>query len=166
VLAYYAKQQQDAVAGKQSITLEQCQLYRDDLALFESNAHENLGLLAKYVKATGARFLVMSEATSFGAPASSFTKDLRFTPDCGSDSFLSNGAAAELFRQLNRLYLQAASDVGALTFDLATALDRYTNGPDGGRYIYDAVHYTPEGATLVANTLRPVLADILKVSPG
>jgi lysophospholipase L1-like esterase len=161
VLAYYLQQQHDSLTGKQPVGLDQCKTYADDVAQFEANERENLALLTKTVKATGAKFLVMSEATSFLAPSSSFKLDLRFAPDCGSQAVLTNQAAHELFTQLNRLYLQAAKDDGALTFDLAGRLDRYTNGPDGGRYIYDAAHFTADGAGLVAETLRPVLFEIL-----
>jgi hypothetical protein len=163
-LAYYVQQQRDAVSGKRLIGLDQCKIYRSDLQQFMLNEHKNLGLLADVVKPTGAKFLVMSEATSFLAPSTSFKIDIRFTPDCGSDSIFTNEAAYRLFTELNGLYLNAARDVGAFTFDLAGKLAPYTNGPNGGRYVYDAVHFTPEGAALVAETLRPVLSSML--TPG
>lgn len=44
-----------------------------------------------------------------------------------------------------------------MTFDLATAMDPFSSGPDGSTYMYDAVHYTAQGSVKVAQLLRPVI---------
>ena len=59
-------------------------------------------------------------------------------------------------------FLDAAKEAGALTFDLAGEVGRYSNGPEGGKYMYDSTHYTPEGCKVVAAILRPVLHALLE----
>lgn len=67
-----------------------------------------------------------------------------------------------IFEQLNQIYLEAGEQIGALTFDLATEIEKITDGQDGGRYMYDPVHYTPLGNQLMKDTLEPVLIDIIE----
>jgi hypothetical protein len=98
----------------------------------------------------------MTEATSFMAPASSFYEDLRVR---GMSSFED---AHEHQLLLNGIYLEAAKQAGALTYDLAADVNPHTNGPHGGRYMYDKAHYTPEGCSLVASFMRPVLHRLLE----
>jgi len=123
---------------------------------YRANAIHNLAAINKAVQHTGAKLLVVTEATSWMAPSSSFHNDLRI-PDIQSyeDSH-------ETARLRDRLFLDAAEEAGALTFDLAAEVGLYSNGPEGGRYMYDNMHYTPEGCKIVAAILRPVLHHILE----
>ena len=70
-----------------------------------------------------------------------------------------------MWTEVNQRRLRAAREVGVLTFDLAAATDHSMNGLDGGKFLYDAVHYTLEGSREVARTLRPVLFEILTDTP-
>jgi len=124
---------------------------------YRSAAIHNIGLLYQAVSGTGAKLLVFTEATSWLAPAASFYKDLRIPID-GIRSFED---LHEYRLLLNRSYLEAAKRAGALTYDLAADVSPYSNGPSGGKYMYDSLHYTPEGCRLVASFIRPVLHRLL-----
>jgi hypothetical protein len=118
----------------------------------------NIGLLHQAVSRTGARLLVLTEATSWLAPTTSFYQDLRIPID-GMRSFED---LHEYRLLLNGFYLEAAKRAGALTYDLAADVNPYSNGPSGGKYMYDSLHYTPEGCRLVASFMRSVLHRLLK----
>ena len=105
-------------------------------------------------------YWVLSEPTSYGASADSFFEDFRHGLDC-RNGMISNDDSYIVWKELNKQRLQAARSAGALTFDLASAIDPLTNGRDGGTYMYDQMHYTPEGSHEVARLIRPVLLDIL-----
>ena len=117
---------------------------------YRANAVHNLTAINKAVQHRGAKLLVVTEATSWMAPSSSFHNDLRI-PDMQSyeDSH-------ETARLRDRLFLDAAEEAGALTFDLAAEVVLYSNGPEGG------MHYTPEGCKIVAAILRLVLHYLLE----
>jgi hypothetical protein len=123
---------------------------------YRANAAHNIGLLNQAVTRTGATLLVVSEASSWMAPSSSFYEDLRIPS--GMSSFEDLHEFALL---LNAAYLEAAREAGALTYDLAAEVNPYTNGADGGRYMYDNMHYTPDGCSLVASLTRSVLRRLL-----
>lgn len=162
VVAVYRKWRDDTITrhGRRTIPLSECQSYPEELEHYAENARRNVSLLADAVSATGAKFLVLSESNSFLAPSASFHEDFRQPLTC-DDSLISNGDAYILLKELNRRYLQAAHEAGALTFDLAAAMDRYANGPDGGRFMYDSSHYTADGCAKVASLLYPVIVRIL-----
>ena len=67
-----------------------------------------------------------------------------------------------LFEQLNQVYLEVGESTGAFIFDLAIEIEKTTDSPEGGQYMYDPVHYTPQGNQLVADTLVPVLVEIFE----
>ena len=78
----------------------------------------NIALLNQAVTRTGAKLLVMTEATSWMAPASSFYQDLRVPSGMSSFEDLH-----EYRLLLNRIYLEAAKQAGALTYDMAAELN-------------------------------------------
>jgi hypothetical protein len=124
---------------------------------YRASAVQNIGLLNQAVTGTGAKLLVITEATSWMAPTSSFYQDLR------SSSGMSSFEDLHEYRLLlNSIFLDAARQAGALTYDLAADVNPYSNGPEGGRYMYDNVHYTPEGCRLVARFMRRVLHRVLE----
>ena len=142
------------------IPLDECQSYADEMRIYYENALNNIGLLMRTAANKGAKLLVLSEPTSYGAPPESFYEDFRDRFFCGN-SLLADSDTYTMWKKLNQHYLQAAREAGALTFDLASAVDSLSNGPQGGRYFYDAVHYTVDGSQEVARVLRPVLSEIL-----
>jgi hypothetical protein len=109
----------------------------------------NLRLMNEAVALTGAKLLVMTEASSWMAAASSFYQDLRIP-----SGMLSFQDFHEFSVLMNDALLDAAREVGALTYDLAAEVNPHSNGPEGGRYIYDNMHYTPEGCRLVVSFVR------------
>jgi hypothetical protein len=117
----------------------------------------NLRLMNEAVGRTGAKLLVMTEASSWMAPASSFYQDLR-TPS----GMLSFQDFYEFNVLMNDALLDAAREAGVLTYDLAAEVNPHSNGPEGGKYMYDNMHYTPEGCRLVASLVRPVLHRLLE----
>jgi hypothetical protein len=124
---------------------------------YRENVAHNIGLLNEAVSRTGAKLLVITEATSWMAPTSSFYQDLRVPSGMSSYEDLH-----EYRLLLNGIYLQAAKQAGALTYDLAADVNPHSNGPRGGRYMYDNMHYTPEGCRLAASFMRPVLHRLLE----
>lgn len=142
------------------VSLDGCESLNDDLRQYKENALRNIGALVKAVESKGARLLVLSEPVSYGAPPDSFYEDFRQPSFC-PNGVLSDPDAYVMWQQINGLYLEAAREAGALTFDLASAVDPLFNGPQGGRFVYDAVHYTAEGSREVARVLRPVLPETL-----
>ena len=126
------------------ITLDQCRANGIDLEQYGAFSLQNLGLFREAVASIGAELLVLSEPTSYGAPADSFFEDCRHGLDC-RNGMISNDDSCIVWKELNKQRLQAARSAGALTFDLASAIDPLTNGRDGGTYMYDQMHYTPEG---------------------
>ncbi|MCH8109817.1 MAG: hypothetical protein IIB15_06780 [Chloroflexi bacterium] len=136
------------------VPLESCEALDDDLRQFKENALRNIGLLVEVVESKGARLLVLSEPVSYGAPPDSFYEDFRQPSFC-PNGVLSDPDAYAMWQQINGLYLDGAREAGALTFDLASAVDPLFNGPQGGRYVYDAVHYTVEGSREVARRFAP-----------
>jgi hypothetical protein len=124
---------------------------------YKTNALHNIALLNQAVTRTGAKLLVITEATSWMAAPSSFYQDLRVPSGMSSFEDLH-----EYRLLLNGIYLEAAKQAGALTYDMAGDLNPHTNGPEGGRYMYDNMHYTPEGCKLVAGFMRPVLQRLLE----
>jgi hypothetical protein len=129
----------------------------DLIQKYRENAVHNIRLLNQAVVSTGAKLLVTTEATSWMAPTSSFYQDLRIPSGMSSYEDLHEH---RLF--LNRIYLEAAKQAGALTYDLAADVNPHSNGPRGGRYMYDNMHYTPEGCRLAVSFMRPVLHNVLE----
>src|SRR5258708_7573063 len=152
---------QQVLQGRQLVGLDRCDNYPASVHEYSAAAHENIKALADVIKATGAKLLLMDEATSFAAPASSFPVDFRRGPPCSSTTVLNDGGSHELFKELDQAYLQAAREAGVMTFDLAAAMDSLTNGPDASTYMYDAYHYVPVGSMKVAEILRPVIDSAL-----
>jgi hypothetical protein len=124
---------------------------------YRANAVHNLAMINKTVQNAGGKLLVVTEATSWMAPSSSFHNDLRIPSGMFSYEDLHETA-----RLRDRLFLEAAKEAGALTFDLAADVGLYSNGPEGGRYMYDSMHFTPEGCKVAAAILSPVLHRILE----
>jgi hypothetical protein len=143
-----------SLAGEGSGTLADCRGYAEFLDLYSEQVATLLGLLKEAAGDTP--ILVMSEASSFDAPSASFVHDLRITVPC-DDVPLSYAESAQFMRDINTRYLAAASALGLDTFDLASAISPFTNGAEGGHYMYDHVHMTVEGSRLVAETLRALL---------
>lgn len=143
------------------ISLDRCESLDDDLRQYKENALRNIGALVKAVEYRGAKLLVLSEPMSYGASSDGFYEDFRQPSFC-PNGVLSDSDAYVMWQQFNELYLEAAHEAGALTFDLASAVDLLFNGPQGGRFVYDAVHYTTNGSQEVARVLRPVLSEILE----
>src|SRR5262249_14580443 len=110
---------------------------------YRATATHNIGLLHQAVSRTGAKLLVLTEATSWLAPSTSFHQDLRVPTGMSSFEDLHEHRLV-----LNGIYLEAAKQAGALTYDLAADVNPYSNGPSGGKYMYDNLHYTPEGCRL------------------
>lgn len=113
----------------------------------------------------GAELLVVSEPEAYGAPADSFyASDLRVYPFCttaaGKRAIESNDVI-EFERERAGFYLDAARAAGALTFDLAAAMEPYSNGAHGGELFFDGIHPTPKGAEKFAELLRPALTQAL-----
>lgn len=113
----------------------------------------------------GADLLVISEPGAFAAPSESFYgSDLRVFLTCKTAEgvralTLEDAAASEAERA--RLYLDAARQAGAETFNLAAAMQPIADGPQGGSYFFDSIHPTPKGAEKFADLLRPVLTEVL-----
>lgn len=122
---------------------------------YRANAVLNIAMLAKEVKSSGAQLVVLSEPSSFGAETKSFHRDLR-GGFWVTKKKLSQKATVAFFQELNRTYLEAAIEAGAQTFDFASQMPG--NDPDGGKYFYDEVHYTPHGCETAAKILRPQLS--------
>lgn len=147
--------------------LQQCQTLEgiptdEVLTRYQENARVNLQLLADSVHQSGANLLVMSEATSYAAPTDSFLVDLRlFYTECADKSWLSVEGFDELFDTLTQSYLEAGCQAEAFVYDLRSAMSPYSDGDEGGSYLYDEVHYTPKGSEQVAELLRPVIQTIL-----
>jgi hypothetical protein len=120
----------------------------------------NLRLMNEAVSRTGAKLLVMTEASSWMAASSSFYQDLRIP-----SGMLSFQDFYEFNVLMNDTLLDAAREAGALTYDLAAEVNPHSNGPEGGRYMYDNMHYTLEGCRLVAGFVRPVLHRLLEPHP-
>jgi hypothetical protein len=113
----------------------------------------------------GAELLVISEPASFGAPSESFyQRDLRVFPVCETSAGKRAIEASDIIvfeRERANLYLKAAKEAGAHTFDLASAMESVSNGPDGGRLFFDSIHPTPKGAEKFAELLKPVILETL-----
>ncbi len=142
------------------VSLDRCESLDDDLRQYKENALRNIGALVKAVESRGAKLLVLSEPMSYGAPPDGFYEDFRQPSFC-PNGVLTDSDAYVMWQRINGLYLETAHEAGALTFDLASAVDPLFNGPQGGRFVYDAVHYTLKGSQEVARVLRPVLSEIL-----
>lgn len=142
------------------IPLDECQSYADEMRLYLEIESDNIGLLARTAAAKGTKLLVLSEPMSYGAPADSFQEDFRLRFFC-ENGLLADSDSYAMWKEINQQYLRAAREAGALTFDLASAVDPLFNGPQGGKYVYDAMHFTDEGSREVARALRPVLSEIL-----
>jgi hypothetical protein len=141
-------------------TLDDCDI--DTLLdTFRTYEYDNMQRLYDVVTQTGADLLVLSEATSYLAPADSFEVYLYTGVPCESDIILDPANSSLLFEQLNQVYLRVGEQVGAFTFDLATEIEKTTDGQDGGHYMYDPVHYTPLGNQLVVDTLAPILMELI-----
>ncbi|MGB0384921.1 MAG: SGNH/GDSL hydrolase family protein [Ardenticatenaceae bacterium] len=167
VAAHYRKQRDDALSryGEGTIPLSQCACCADELNEYAENARKNLTLLAEAVAATNSKLLVLSEANSHLAPAGSFYEDFRQPIRTCDEARISNQYAYTFSTDRNQKYLQAAEEAGAFTFDFASHMDAYANGPNGGQFMYDSIHYTSQGCAEVARLLRPVLLDILMTNP-
>lgn len=147
------------------INMTDCAGYDRDLTAYQEDTKANLSLLAGEVTSGGSRLLVLSEATSYGAPSESFYRDLRQPLTCADETArISNIDAGHLMEMLNKIYLASATLAGADTFDLATQAGRLTNGQSGGQYMYDSIHYTARGSEMVVALLRPVLHQLLDLN--
>jgi hypothetical protein len=136
------------------------QLYYEDLK-------ENFPEFKREMKRLlGAELLVVSEPSSYGAPANSFYfTDLRVPMTCTTRDGLRSieqNEAVDLMRERARVYLEAARMAGAHTFDLAGAMEPYSDGPEGGSFFYDSMHPTPRGAEKFAEILRPAIKEVLE----
>jgi hypothetical protein len=155
VLEYYRSSVQDA--APQPATLASCDM-DNWMREYQATETANMAALKRHVEAVGARLVIMSEATSYGAPSSSFTEDLRVPVQCGGGS-LNAVDAVVWYQHLDAAYLDAARANGLAVIDLATLMGVYTNGPLGGVYQYDSMHYTLTGSRKVAELIRPYLED-------
>ena len=142
-------------------TFEDCPVNKL-LENFRTYEFDNMQRLYDRVTETSAKLLVMSEATGFLADSGSFETYLFTGVLCDTDTYLDAEYSSLFFEQLNAIYLEAGESVGAETFDLATVIEAYTDSEEGGRYMYDPVHYTPVGSRLVADTLIPVLLQVIR----
>jgi hypothetical protein len=134
-------------------------------SVFAETADANLQVLAEAVHARGARLLVMTEASSYLAPSHSFMMDLRYSfLRCDDGSVLSYAAMDSVLDTVAEAYLDAGRHYADHVFDLRAAVSPLTDGPEGGRFMYDALHYTPEGSQAIADILRPVLDEIIAES--
>lgn len=148
------------------VETKDCAGYDRDVQDYQENAKANLSLLQKEVSASGSRLLVLSEATSYGALADSFYRDLRSPVTCADETKrISNADAAKLMVTLNGIYLDAATAAGTETFDLASQAGQLSNGPSGGQYMYDSIHYTERGSAMAAALLKPILHKLLNLDP-
>jgi hypothetical protein len=138
--------------------------FAESLHRYAEDAAHNLEMFRREVTATGAKLLVMSEATCWGASSPSFCVELRFPPQAYADGRVASGEFCEAYSRINATYLEAARKAGAFTHDLAREIGPLVNGEEGGRYMYDCMHYTPEGCREVARLLRPVIRRILEPS--
>lgn len=143
-----------AQAREGAAMLADCAGYSDFLTLYSERVVAHLQLLKDAAGDTP--ILALSEPSSYNAPADSFLHDLRIAFPCDGQD-LSYAESAKLMRDVNERYLAAADALSLQTFDLAGAVNPYTNGSEGGRYLYDSVHMTPLGNRLVADTLSPLL---------
>ena len=141
------------------MSLARCDILQQNLAEYEQVTTSNLLAFGDKVKAAGAQLLVMSEAHSYGAPEESFHEDLRIPRRCAGN-LLSNEDSMVFLNKLSQSYLGAASKAGALIYDLAADMEPLISGPDGGRYMYDEVHYTADGSRQVAQLVAPVIRRI------
>lgn len=107
----------------------------------------------------GSHLLVLSEAHSYGAPEGSFYEDLRVPRRC-AENLLSHEDSAAFSDKLGQSYLRAASKAGTLMYDLAGEMEPLISGADGGRYMYDEIHYTADGSREVARLVAPVIRRI------
>ncbi|HEY8071893.1 MAG TPA: hypothetical protein VIE47_08010 [Methylocystis sp.] len=114
----------------------------------------------------GADLLVVSEPSTYGAPANSFYfTDLRVPITCTTRDGLRSieqNESVDFMRERARAYLEAARMAGAHTFDLADAMQPYSNGPEGGSFFFDSIHPTPRGADKFAELVRPVIKEVLE----
>jgi hypothetical protein len=146
----------------QVVGLDQCALYPDNLSEYGTSTRINLKLMADAVTATHTKLLIVSQPHAFLTPSGSFMNDLRrASVVCSANTVLSIEGEGLLLDKINTIYLESGTAAGAETFDLAQALYGTMNGPNGGVYNYDGIHYTPAGSVLIANTLRPVLHGLL-----
>jgi hypothetical protein len=163
VVERYCQVRDEALArySAKTVTLASSAQSQRELRDYEANARRNLAVLNKLAREMGARLLVLSEATSFAAPSSSYLVDVRYPLDF--DGGLPSLVETQTyFEQLNAAYLRAARDLNISTFDLAGELGPLLNGPHGGEYMYDGCHYTPSGCREVARVLKPVLRGMLE----
>jgi hypothetical protein len=113
----------------------------------------------------GAELLVVSEPAAYGAPGSSYYyTDTRVPPTCMTRDGLRGIETEDVLvfeRDRARVYLAAAQAAGAKTFDLAAAMEPFSNGPEGGALFFDSIHPTPRGAEKFADFLRPAIKEIL-----
>jgi lysophospholipase L1-like esterase len=142
-------------------TLAECDV-DELLKTFRTYETDNLQRLYESVTQTGADLLVLSEATSYLASPESYETFLFTGAPCGTDIILDSENSSLLFEQLNQVYLEVGESTGAFIFDLAIEIEKTTDSPEGGQYMYDPVHYTPQGNQLVADTLVPVLVEIFE----
>lgn len=164
VVELYRQERADATRRyRREVSLQECPAVLQALAVFRSNQASLFQTLVAHVQSLGAGLMVMSEATAFLAPAGSFHEDFRTPFPCADDVALSMSDSDRVLQEANRAYLGAASEAGATTFDMAETMRPLTNGPMGGRYMYDVVHYTPHGAAEVAARLQPVLGRLAAV---
>lgn len=128
---------------------------------------KNLPKFREDIKALlGADLLVVSEPAAFGAPNESFyQRDLRVFPTCDTSAGRRAIDVPDIVafeRERASLYLKAAKDAGAYTFDLAGAMEPFSNGPQGGSLFFDSIHPTPKGAEKFAELLKPVILQTLQ----
>jgi hypothetical protein len=135
------------------LPLAECGLYQDWIDEFKRVMPGNIAALKQQVVKQGGQLAVMTETTSYGAPAASFLEDWRVPVPCGN-GVLSSADAMRFYDAINAAYRDSAQAVGVPVIDLAAMMNPYTNGADGGRYQYDSIHYTDVGSALVANLLQ------------
>jgi hypothetical protein len=113
----------------------------------------------------GAPLLIVSEPAAYGAPGSSYYHtDTRVPATCMTTQGLLGIEIDDVVafeRERARVYLEAARMAGAKTFDLAGAMEPFSNGPEGGALFFDSIHPTPKGAEKFADFLRPAIDALL-----
>jgi lysophospholipase L1-like esterase len=116
-------------------------------------------------KLLGAELLVVSEPAAYGAPGDSFfAGDLRVFPTCATaqgERAIDRQDVVKFERERASAYLEAARAAGAYTFDLAAAMEPFSNGPQGGALFFDGIHPTSKGAAKFADLLCPALRGVL-----
>lgn len=162
VVIAYRESRQNVLDAYEADTapLNECDMLRENLADYEQITTSNLRAFNDKVKEAGAHLLVMSEAHSYGAPEGSFYEDFRVPRRC-AENLLSHEGSAAFSDKLGQSYLRAASKAGTLIYDLAGEMEPFMSGADGGRYMYDEVHYTVDGSREVARLVAPVMRQIL-----